>query len=75
MVIVKEKAVGEEGLQTLLRLIATRASVDEAILKRNIGDGLAVDPNTEKVNVEYATDKDIEDTIAGLDSLFSNSGG
>lgn len=62
------KAVGEEGVQAILKLIASRASNDEAVLIKNLGEGFNVEQ--EKVNVSYATDDEINAVIAGFDDIF-----
>lgn len=63
------KAVGEEGVQAILKLIASRASSDEAVLIKNLGEGFNVEQ--EKVNVSYATDDEIDAVISGFDDIFN----
>lgn len=45
------KAIGEEGLRSILQLIATRASKDEAFLLGQLGEGLKHNTETGKVDV------------------------
>ena len=71
------KAVGEEGLRSLLQIIATRASINEAVLKDKLGEGFTIDQETGVVSVDgdasitYATDEEIESVISGFDDIFN----
>lgn len=51
--VVLNKAVGEEGLRSILQLIATRASVDETVLLSKLGSDFKVDPNTGEISINF----------------------
>lgn len=52
--VVINKAVGEEGLRSILQLIAGRASVDEAFLLNQLGEGLKLNTETGKIDVDFS---------------------